>query len=154
MTSDDLTFISFEPRNSGFVAFISIGWLLSDKEDAETIMRRATTIYQEYIVGTRLILAEVQTARSHRQLVPARKIWRVGDALFILVSNLEKLSFKLDGFYEHLSRDLNVKRKWLEKVIILRRYIPQEAIIPEALGWGYFEKGTRRKAQELLRTLR
>ena len=55
----------------------------------------------------------------------------------------------MDSIYAHLTRDLDVKRKWLEKVIIFRRYIQEEAAIPKAAYWGMFEHGTRRKAEQL-----
>ena len=61
----------------------------------------------------------------------------------ILNDNLSKIDLQIDNTYYHLVRDLGVNRKWLEKVVIFRRYIQQIELIPETAIWGSFEKGTR-----------
>jgi len=66
-----------------------------------------------------------------------------------LKDSLEILGLQLDSMYKHLTRDLGVKKKWLEKVIILRRYIENEEIIPQSLNWGRCEKGTRKVAKKI-----
>lgn len=152
MTTDKLSFVSFEPRDGRFVAFVAVDYVFSGKKDTEAALAHGSKVYKDGIKSMRSLVAEIDVYRTRREIVSARTVWRLGDALFRLVQDLEKLAFQLDGFYEHLTRDLNVKRKWLEKVIILRRYIAEEAIIPETLGWGHLEKGTRRKARELVAT--
>ena len=95
------------------------------------------------------MLTEIKNIRANKKPLPARFIWRLGNTIFQLVDDLQKDGFQLDGVYEHLSRDLVVKRKWLEKVIILRRYISKEDLIPETLNWGKCEKGTRKIAENI-----
>jgi hypothetical protein len=137
MTSDKLAFVAFESRDGQFVALLSIEGLFSGDGDPEAVLRKAAEVY------------EIQTSRADRKLVPARKIWDLGDAIFELKSELEKLSLQIDRLYDHLVRDLGARRKWLEKVIIFRRYLPDEALIPESLNWGRCEKGTRKAAERL-----
>jgi len=62
---------------------------------------------------------------------------------------LAELSLEIDDVYKHLVRDLGAKRKWLEKAIIFRRYLPTQDLIPQSLNWGRCEKGTRRVAERL-----
>jgi len=38
---------------------------------------------------------------------------------------------------------LGVKKKWLEKAIIFRRYVDDKNAIPKNLNWGKCEKGTK-----------
>jgi hypothetical protein len=101
----------------------------------------------------RIFIKEIQALRNNRKLLPAFKIWQLGNAIFELQHNLNKLFLQLDGLYDHLVRDLGVKRKWLEKVIIFRRYLPDENAIPQSLNWGRCEKGTRLVAEKLRKGL-
>ena len=97
----------------------------------------------------RSVVREIEAYRRSHTPTPARKIWELGDAIFKLNEELERVSLQIDGLYEHLVRDLTVKRKWLEKVIIFRRHLPDDNLIPESLNWGRCEKGTRKVAERL-----
>lgn len=149
MTSDKLAFVAFEPKNGQFVALLSIEGLLSSDRDPEAVLRKAAKVYERSTLRMKSLVAEIQAYRAERKLVPARKIWHLGDAIFELTSQLQELSLEIDRLYAHLVRDLDAKRKWLEKVIIFRRYLPDKELIPESLNWGRCEKGTRRVAERL-----
>jgi len=125
--------------------------LISSDNDPELTLRKAAKVYEHSIARMRNIVKEIQNFRDNRKLLPARKVWQLGDSIFELQNNLNTLSLQLDGLYDHLVRDLGVKRKWLEKVIIFRRYLPDENAIPQSLNWGHCEKGTRRVAEKLRR---
>lgn len=149
MTSNKLTLVLFEPRNGAFIGFMSIEGLISIEGDPELVLRKAAKLYEHSIVMMRSLIAEMDAFRASRKPVPARKIWQLGNVIFEMREELERLSLQLDGFYDHLVRDLGVKRKWLEKVIIFRRYVPEEELIPQSLNWGRCEKGTRKVAERL-----
>ena len=149
MTREKLAFVSFEPSNEQFRAFLPMEELLLGDDDLEFKLKKALKVYQRSIVKMRNLVKEIQTFRDNRKLLPARKMWQLGDAIFELQHDLNKVSLQLDGLYDHLVRDLGVKRKWLEKVIIFRRYLPDENAIPQSLNWGCCEKGTRRAAEKL-----
>ena len=149
MTRGKLAFVSFEPSNEQFRAFLPMEELLLGDDDLEFKLKEALKVYQRSIVKMRNLVKEIQTFRDNRKLLPARKMWQLGDAIFKLQHDLNKVSLQLDGLYDHLVRDLGVKRKWLEKVIIFRRYLPDENAIPQSLNWGRCEKGTRRAAEKL-----
>jgi hypothetical protein len=149
MSNKDLVFVSFKPDKGRFIAFFPMEQLLSSERDLEPMLKEAAHAYEYSLVRMRSAVKEIDSFRNKRQLLPARSIWRLGNLIFELVEGLQRLSLQIDGIYEHLVRDLGVKRKWLEKVIIFRRYIPDEDIIPQTLNWGRFEKGTRRKAEKL-----
>jgi len=149
MTLDKLSFVSLEPAKGRFRGSLSVEAVLASEGDPEAVLRKATSIYERCLDTIRPILAEIEAARSSPRLVSARAVWRVGDSVFQLRDELEALGLQLDGVYRHLCRDLGVKRKWLEKAIILRRYLPDVALIPQSLNWGRCEKGTRRVAQRL-----
>ena len=153
MSSDKLAFVAFEPRDGQFEAFLSMEGLLSGEGDPELVLQEAARLYETATGRMRSLLAEIEDHRAHRTLIPARKVWQVGDAVFELTEELASLALRLNGVYAHLVRDLGVKRKWLEKVVILRRYVPKENAIPESLSWGRCEKGTRRIAERLSKGL-
>ena len=148
-----LIFISFEKSGNKYGASFPMEELISNEKDIERLAKRAAKIYDNAIHRMLLIIHEIDNQRVERKPVSARKVWRLGDSIFKLTQDLEKISFQLDGLYEHLSRDLVVKRKWLEKVIILRRYILHISLIPKYLTWGRCEKGTRKVAEKISRGL-
>ena len=117
----------------------------------ETFLKKASNVYEDYIKNMLIIVSEIQSLRKARCLIPARKIWELGDLIFKLTGKMETLSLQIDGLYDHLVRDLHAKRKWLEKVIVLRRYLPRKTLIPKELNWGQCEKGTRKVAEKLLK---
>ena len=149
MTSNELAFVFFEPLDGKFIGLLSIESLLSSERDPELVLRKAAKLYECCVVRMGSIVAEIQALRAARRLVPARKMWRLGNAIFELRDGLERLSLQVDGLYDHLVRDIGVKRKWLEKVVIFRRYLLKEDLIPNSLNWGRCEKGTRRVAERL-----
>jgi hypothetical protein len=141
------TFVSFKKNKEKYDAFIAIDGFFSSNDDLESLLNKASTLYGRYISKMLALINVITTFRTSRRPLPARKIWQLGDLIFKLVNELNRLSLQIDGIYDHLERDLNAKRKWLEKVIIFRRYIPEERMIPEHLNWGKCEKGTRRVAE-------
>lgn len=153
MTGNNLAFVSFEPDKEQFTAFLPMEELISSEMEPADVLKKATHVYERSIMKMRSLVVEIESFRLNHKLLPARKIWQLGDAIFELRDDLEKLSLQIDGLYDHLVRDLGVKRKWLEKVVILRRYLPQQDAIPESLNWGRCEKGTRRVAERLQKGL-
>ena len=149
ITSAKLAFVAFEPRNGQFIALLSVEGLLSSERDTEVLLRKATGLYERHLTTMRCRIVEIEDLRASRKLTPARKIWQLGDDIFKLTDALAELSLELDDVYKHLERDLRAKRKWLEKVIIFRRYLPTQHLIPQSLNWGRCEKGTRRVAERL-----
>ena len=141
------TFVSFKKNKEKYDAFITINGFFSSNENLESLLNEASTLYGSSISKMLASINTITAFRASHRPLPARKVWQLGDLIFELVNELNRLSLQIDGIYDHLERDLNVKRKWLEKVIIFRRYIPEERMIPEHLNWGKCEKGTRRAAE-------
>ena len=142
--------VSFEPILDGkYRGSLSLVSLTEIQDDPEALLLRAAEVYRSRITKMQQIVIEVKERRSKREKVSAALVWNLGDEIFGLTEDLAGLSLELDGLYNHLVRDLDANRKWIEKVIILRRYLPQRHRILESLTWGYFEKSTRRKAEAL-----
>ena len=151
MTDNTLSFVYFEPRDGQFRAFLTMEDIITGREDPEVVLNQVAELYEKAIKEMRSLVAEIQDMRTHRKIIPARKVWKVGSAIFQLGKDLEKFSLQVDGLYDHLVRDLGVKRKWLEKVVIFRRYLPEQEAIPDSLNWGRCEKGTRHIAEQIRR---
>jgi hypothetical protein len=145
----DLKFVTFEKRNDRYAASLFLDEYSTIAADAEKILRKAENIYTKSLSEMMSKIAEVEQLRAQHIKTPARLIWLLGDRVFRLTWDLEKISLQINNLYAHLERDLKVKRKWLEKVIIFRRYIPDMHLIPKELNWGRCEKGTRKIAEAL-----
>jgi hypothetical protein len=144
-----LWFVQLEPGSRGVRASLVADAVFSLPEDPERLLKKAGDIYATQLVLMRAVVSDIHELRKARRHVPARKMWQLGDLVFRLRDAFAKHSLQLDDLYHHLTRDLGVKRKWLEKAIILRRYLPQQKMIPLSLNWGRCEKGTRRIARDL-----
>ena len=149
MSDKKLSFVSFEFKDGSFRPFVSLESFIGDNADWEVELQKASVIYEKAINTMRSIITEIENIRRSGLLTPARKVWQIGDSIFKLTEQLEDLSLQITNLYDHLVRDLNVKRKWLEKAIIFRRYLPKERFIPKDLNWGKCEKGTRKIAENL-----
>jgi len=149
MTNRKLGFVSFESINDKFRGYLSMGVVLDSDKEPEILLQKSIKIYENALKKMASIISEIKNSRANRTPISARKIWQLGNVIFKLRDELEKIGLEIDGIYDHLPRDLEVKRKWLEKVIILRRYLPDIKLIPESLSWGRCEKSTRRKAERL-----
>lgn len=149
MTQTNTTFVSFEPKDGKFIAFMAMEMAIDLNTTAAEILNKASIIYSKSISTLQNQLKEINAARAAHKTIEALKIWSIGDLIFELKDSLEKLSLEVDGLYEHLVRDLGVKRKWLEKVVIFRRYISNSKRIPQSLTWGQCTNGTRKVAQKI-----
>ncbi len=144
------TFISFIKRNDTFQGSLRIDGLINLDEDPEEMCEKASQIYKSAIDQLEVMLKRRKSLLDNHEVIPARLVWSIGNEIFNLIDKLASQNLIIDDTYAHLVRDLGVKRKWLEKVVILRRYIPKMELIPEDFPWGKLEKGTKKKAQELL----
>ena len=149
MTHEQTTFVSFEPTTNGFTALIPMADALRTEFDMERAMLQAAAAYESALSTMLGVCSEIEVLRARRALIPARKVWLLGDVIFRLRGELSSLSLQMDDLYRHMTRDLGVKRKWLEKVIIFRRHVPDIAFVPEELNWGRCTHGTRRVAEAL-----
>ena len=148
----ELLFVSFKRTEGRFIAYVPVNQLLSADQDKDTenILHEAVDLYEQVLTNMKSALEDIDHYRKNHKFLPAKIVWKLGNIIFNFVEMLEKNGLQIDGIYEHFERDLDIKRKWLEKVITFRRYIPNENIIPMSMNWGYFEKGTRRKAVDFI----
>jgi hypothetical protein len=146
----DKVFVSFHPLGERYIASMSLEGVLNDW-DPEATLRDASALYEDFIRKARTLMCEIAVCRSQKRSIPARKVWRLGDAIFAFVEALRRSSLEIDGLYDHLTRDLNVTRGWLEKVIIFRRYMPEENLIPSDASWGRLRNRPKSAALGLLK---
>jgi hypothetical protein len=154
MTGERLAFVSFEPQGAGFEAFALLGDTPPDMGNLEQTLREAAVVYSKTVAAVRASLESIAAFRARRQHVPAWVVWHVGDDVFALQRKLEGRSMQINGLYEHLMRDTGVKRQWLKKVVIFRRYVPEVSMIPKSLNWGRCSHAPGRAATELVRRSR
>jgi len=142
--------VSFKPDDWEFVAHISLKKFALIDGDPEILLRKASSRYSKSIQSMRNRLKEMDDMKKNREVIPARKIWEFGDSIFSLREDMEQMSFCINGLYDHLPRQLGVKKMWLEKVVIFRRYIPDKKSIPRSLPWGRCSSSPRKAAKAIL----
>jgi hypothetical protein len=146
---EELAFVAFARNGDDFRASLPVEEFVHHIPDPERQLERAVVIYRDAIDHIQQVLNAINADRRGKRRTAARDVWRVGDCAFELQSRLAQVGLQIDDLYGHLERDLGAKRKWLEKAIIFRRYIPSMDMIPASLNWGKCEKGTRRAAERI-----
>ena len=146
----DLVPVAFEPDNGEFLAHVPLESSVLMDGDSELSLRKAGSQYSGSIQLMRSQLERMEEIRRSRKAIPARKMWEFGDSIFSLVKTMERMSFHVNGLYDHLTRDLEVKGMWLQKVVIFRRYIPNQESIPASVPWGRCSASPRKTAKAIL----
>jgi hypothetical protein len=144
-----LIFISFKQLNDSYIAFLPMKDALSG-DNSDRKLNEAVLIYTRSIQRMKTMIQEINQCKAIHSPLPARKMWQFGDSVFKLTEKLGELCFQVDGLYEHLMRDLGLKRMWLEKVIIFRRYLPDQNVIPASLNWGRCRDSPRQAASKII----
>lgn len=142
-------FVAFEPREGGYVASVPIEQLEFLGDRPEAMLNEASATYGRSLQTMRVLLDDLERFKASRIAIPARKVWELGDAVLSLVEALRSASLELDGLYEHLERDMGIKRKRWEAAITFRRHLPAKELIPESLRWNQCEKNARGAAEQL-----
>lgn len=146
----NLILISFQPSGQEFIARVSLESFSSIGNNPEASLRKAGSKYSRSIRSMRKHLDEMNDMKTNRDIIPARKVWKLGDCIFSLVKDMEQMSFCINGLYDHLIRELAVKRMWVKKVVIFRRYIQNQKSIPRRLPWGRCSSSPRKTAEAIL----
>lgn len=97
------------------------------------------------------MLEQIESNKSQRVALSSSFMWDFGDKILSLVNSLNRKNFEIDNLYEHLIRDLDRKREWLEKVIIFRRSIPNRQLIPDDLKWSVCRDAPKKSAKLILK---
>lgn len=145
------SFISFQPLGDNFRSLVSLEDAFKKDIVWQDISDRAANIYLKKISLMKAEIESIKETKKIKHAINARQMWTLGNYIFELIDDLEKLQLQIDGVYDHLERDLSVKRKWLEKVVILRRYVTTLEIIPKDLKWSLFEHSIKNKVEQLIR---
>lgn len=145
-----LTFVAFTPRGEGFTAAVPLEQLDGLGAHPELLLEKAGALYGKAVAEMQACLSEMAAMKARRQPITAQKVWELGDAIFSLSHRLAQASLELDDLYGHLTRDLGVKRMWLKKVIIFRRYITRKELLPAASQWQQFYAAPRKAARDFL----
>ncbi len=148
----NLAAVALEPRNEGFVASVPIAQLERLGDKPEVSLQIACDAYTRAVETMREVLADLDYYKSNRIRIPARKVWELGDAVFVLGAEMGGNFMEVDGLNDHLVRDLGINVKRMGTILTFRRNLPDKEVIPETLGWSQCEKQARKVAEELKST--
>jgi len=151
MTDKELAFVEFLPDGKGYRASIRLADIERFAGDWERKLQRGANAYQGMVAAMLAVKSEMTQMRAQRRPIPARTAWELGNRVLRLTSKLRSSGLQLDGLYDHLCRDLGVKRMWLEKVIIFRTHIPRKSAIPGDLPWARCRDAPRSSAYRILK---
>lgn len=132
-----------------FLASVPLQDLLlvrNKKTSLDLATRKAASHYERLVDTCVLIIDRIRRQQPVFNLVDAKEMWMLGDAIHWFAGVLKKTGFCLDGLYEHLGRDLGISRSLIEKVIIFRTYLQNPRVIPDDVRWKEVRDAPRRAA--------
>jgi len=151
----NLVSIEFHPDDTGgqlkFVGSVSLQELITRDETQISLSsrtKRASKKYEQCLTQCRRILSRIERYSSVNQ-APLRNMWSLGDKIHRLAKSLQKDGFYLNGLYDHLTRDLNVSRDLLERVVVFRSHLENRSLIPENMIWKDVRYAPGKNAKKL-----
>jgi len=114
--------------------------------------KKAAVNYEKFIQECKVIIDKIKKGASINQAF-LRDMWSLGSKIRSFTNSLKKDGFYLNGLYEHLTRDLQVSRNLLEKVVIFRSYFSNRSLIPNNMLWREIRYAPRKNAEKLKKTL-
>jgi len=141
-----------EPK---FIGSISLQDLMKDgirRDNLNSQTKKAASNYEKSIQECKVIIDKIKKGASINQAF-LRDMWSLGSKIRSFTNSLKKDGFYLNGLYEHLTRDLQVSRNLLEKVVIFRSYFSNRSLIPNNMLWREIRYAPRKNAEKLKKTL-
>ena len=142
--------VSFAPEGQKFIAHFPLESLSLIGKHPEKVGEKMSSKYESAVRIMGKELKKMEDMKKKREIISARMMWRFGGKIFSLVDDMEKSSFYVNGLYDHLTRDLGVKKMWLEKVVMFRRHIPNQKFIPPSISWSKCYHSPRIAAKRIL----
>ena len=82
-----LIFVSFNVKDGKFVGSLSLDAVFESKKDPEVILYKTTKVYEKSVQEMRSINRKIEAIRSTHQKIPAKMMWKLGNAIFKLKEN-------------------------------------------------------------------
>lgn len=114
--------------------------------------KKAATNYQRFIKECKIITDRIKRGVSINQ-ASLKDMWSLGNKIHRFTNSLRKDGFYLNGLYEHSTRDLQVSRNLLEKVVVFRSYFLNRSLIPNNMAWREIRYAPRKNAEKLEKAL-
>jgi len=114
--------------------------------------KKAAANYEKFIQECKIIIDRIKRGDSINR-ASLKDMWSLGNKIHRFTNSLKKDGFYLNGLYEHSTRDLQVSRNLLEKVVIFRSYFPNRSLISNNMLWREIRYAPRKNAEKLKKTL-
>ena len=136
--------ITFFPGNKNYLASISYDVLDEVGENIDEILNKAANIYKTHLEKMHYLLQKRALVRNKNKFIPARYMWKIGNEIFVMIEKLSEYGLFIENLYGILSRDLNISRTVIKRLVSLRRYFPNIDDLPEDLSWGKIKNAPKR----------
>ena len=148
---DEPLFVSFRMIDDECIAAVPLDYIQEGIITKGTDLKGIAKIYKKKIFSLKKMLEQIEINKLQKVAVSSLFMWDFGDKILSLVDAINSKNFEIDNLYEHLIRDLDRKRGWLEKVIIFRRSIPTRQLIPDDLKWSVCRDAPKKSAKLILK---
>jgi len=147
---DEPLFVSFRFVGDECIAAVPLEYIQQGIITKGTDLKGIARIYKKKIIELKNMLKIIELNKSQKIALSSLLMWDFGDKILSLVDSINSKNFEIDNLYEHLIRDLDRKRMWLEKVIIFRRNLPNRQLIPHDLKWSVCRDAPKKSAESIL----
>lgn len=128
--------VYFISRGNKYLASVSFIDFDDFTEDLKNKLEKAARIYEKHIKIIKKLLIIRDNFKSTKNVLTSRFMWMMGDKIFVMIDELDKIGITIDCLYDNLTRDLNISRTTLKRLISLRRYFNNINELPPKLCWS------------------
>jgi hypothetical protein len=128
--------INFISRGNRCLASISFTDFEALNKDLKIRLDKAGKVYERHLKKMKGLLKTRDNLKLKNKIITARFMWRIGNEIFLVLEELNNNGFIVDDLYENLTRDLNVSKTTIKRLISLRRYFNDINELPPRLGWS------------------
>ncbi len=135
MTTDRI-WVYFLQTGKGYIASTSLDKFGVLSDNVQNLLIKAGKIYERHIKKMLALYRERNLLKAKGKVIKPALMWEIGDEIFSMLEELKKLGIGVEDLYGSLSRDLNVSKSTIKRLISLRRYFRSKNEIPAGLSWG------------------
>ncbi len=140
----DRIWVYFLKSGNGYLASTSLDKFEAASDNTKDLLIKAGKIYEKYIKKMSGLYRERDLLKAKHKVIKPALMWEIGDGIFSMLEELNKLGISVEDLYGSLSRDLNISRTTIKRLISLRRYFKSKNEIPAGLSWGKIKDAPKR----------
>lgn len=101
--------------------------------------------YRRLIKECQTVVKRIEREKQKDERANPVRYWELGDCLLSFLKDVEKTPFFLNGFYEHLTRDLGLGAKLFQRCLRFRQVVTNRQDIDPNRTWTSYRTNAQQR---------